>query len=551
MLLSIEIESKTIGAKQLLRDTSLQINEREKIALIGRNGVGKSTLLHMLDGSDTEFIGTRNVKRGIHVLSTRQEHSDMGERSALEYILSELPHYSELKHAVETLPATMGDDMAQIERYSQALEQFAELNFYSIEDKVISELERYQISPELSRGPLSRLSGGQKRFVELVKIAEAEAELVLIDEPTNHMDYVAKDQFIRWLKSYKQGLLLISHDRDVLKHVDKIVELKDDQLIVFSGNYDAYLAQNSSSTLSGIDQYEVAQRTLEKLQAQINSAKAKKAGSSKSPNPFIPMIRRLQKQYDELKAKTEKPSFWIDQDSMTDMSAKLTEKYDRYKAKNITLHTGGDDETQTTRLLNVQDCSLGYDSPLFSGISFQIGSGERLQLRGRNGAGKSTLLRAIIASVEGKPLASKSFAGFVEHDNRLRLGVYEQEIEPEYLDQRLGEAIEAVYHHYGKEVNHEKVAKILAQYLFNPSTDGKLFIRQLSGGQKARFQLIRMFAAEPNLLILDEPTNHLDLPSIEELEKYLASFNGAILYVSHDSYFTNKLGGEVIQIGGE
>ena len=257
------------------------------------------------------------------------------------------------------------------------------------------------------------------------------------------------------------------------------------------------------------------------------------------------------KQYAELKATVEKPSFWIDQDSVSDMSGKLAEKYDRYKTQNISLDSKKADgkEQPLTRLLDVQDVSLGYSAPLFDDITFLIGTGERVQIRGRNGAGKSTLLKTIIATTRSEDLPATSYSGFIESDHRLRLGVYEQEIEAEFMDVPLGEAVEEVYHRLGIEINHEKVARILSQYLFHPAQDAKLPIQRLSGGQKARFQLIRMFAHNPNLLILDEPTNHLDLPSIEELEKYLVGFAGAILYVSHDSYFTDKLGGKTIQIG--
>ncbi len=178
-----------------------------------------------------------------------------------------------------------------------------------------------------------------------------------------------------------------------------------------------------------------------------------------------------------------------------------------------------------------------------------MGSGERVQIRGRNGAGKSTLLKTIIATTRAQELPAKSFSGFIEFDHRLRLGVYEQEIEAEFMDVPLGDAVIQVYRKLNIDINHEKVARILSQYLFHPTGDARLMINQLSGGQKARFQLIRMFAHEPNILILDEPTNHLDLPSIEELEKYLVNYQGAILYVSHDSYFTDKLGGKTIQIG--
>lgn len=550
MIADINIVEKSFGPKSLYKNIRFSVDDGEKIGVIGRNGVGKSTLFGILVGTDKDFTGDVVYKRGTSVVATAQEHHDLQDITVLQYVLAGLPEYAELSRVIETYPETMGDNLRMITEYTEALQRFDDKGFYQIEEQIERELDAFQLEGVAHRA-FSTLSGGQKRLVEVVKVMHSDAHLALIDEPTNHMDYVAKDQFIRWLKGYDRSVVLISHDRDVLKYVDKIIELKDSKLFTYPGNYDAYLAQNSTSTLSGIDQYEVAQRTLEKLHAQIVSARAKKASSSKNPNPFVPMERRLMKQYAELKATVEKPSFWIDQDSVSDMSGKLAEKYDRYKTKNISLESGKADGKQPplTHLLDVQNVSLGYSAPLFNDITFLIGSGERVQIRGRNGAGKSTLLKTIIATTRGADLPATSFSGFVEFDHRLRLGVYEQEIEAEFMDVPLSDAVLQVYHKLGIEINHEKVARILSQYLFNPTGDGRLKINQLSGGQKARFQLIRMFAHEPNLLILDEPTNHLDLPSIEELEKYLVNYHGAILYVSHDSYFTDKLGGKTIQIG--
>jgi ATP-binding cassette, subfamily F, member 3 len=531
MLLSANITNKTIGAKPLLVGLHLTIQQGEKVALIGRNGVGKTTLFRMLAGEDPQFDGEIQMRRGTSVIMTAQEHTEHHNESCLEYIVGSLPEYTKLKHIIDEYPASMGRDMAKISAYTDALNRFGELGYHDIEEKVIS-----------------ALAGGQKRFVELVKVTQAQADLALIDEPTNHMDYVAKAAFIDWLGSAPGTVIVITHDRDVLHHVNRIMELKDHGATSFDGDYDAYLKQNSVATVTQIGQYEIAQRTLENLHKQIMSARAKKASSTTTPNPFIPLERRLQRQYDELKARMVRPSFWVDQKSVAQLDRKVVAKYDRYKDRNI--HLRNLDAGQSYRkLLVVQNLSLAYDEPLFSDVSFDLAPGERLQIRGRNGAGKTTLIKAVRAALGDGQSPARVLTGEITHDPKLKLGVYEQEPDARYMKMTLGEAVMDVYHKHDVTVNEQKVRQVLADYLFDPTVNYRLTIDRLSGGQRARFQLISMLCHQPNLLILDEPTNHLDLPSIEELEKALGNYTGAVLYVSHDSYFDKALGGRVIQLG--
>lgn len=547
MILQANIAEKSMGSKLLLKDLSLALQENQKIAIIGRNGVGKSTLLSLLDGSDDEFIGEVNVKKGAVVLSTRQEHADVGEMTVLEYILSELPNYTHLKHTIESYPNLKDPTELQLNEYSEAIEKFGQLDYYRAEDKVLIELERYQIDSDKANALLKTLSGGQKRFVELVKIAESHVDLALIDEPTNHMDYIAKAEFIAWLNAAKCAVVLVSHDRDVLAGVDMIIEIKDQRADVFQGNYDAYLKQNSHSTLQGIDQYEIQLKTLDNLKKQLQEASRKKAGTSKNPNPFIPIIRRFEKEIEKLEATITKPSFWIDQDSMEGQQSRVVEKYDKYKARNINVKTE-ESAKHHQALLQIHDLSLGYKTPLFDGISFGLSTGDRAEIRGRNGAGKSTLVKAILDFTAGQELQCQSYEGYIEAFPALKIGYYEQEISVELLSLTLADAIERVYHDADQAISHQNLMSLAHQYLFEPDRDLKLTLKNLSGGQKARFQLIKMLCSEPNMLILDEPTNHLDLPSIEELEKALLNYTGAILYVSHDNYFRDKLKGEIIEL---
>ncbi len=546
MLLTIDIEAKTIGNKELLRNLRFSVEPREKVAVIGRNGVGKTTLFKILAGKDTDYAGELQLKRGIRLVSTEQEHHDVGQESVLEYILHNLNEYTHLKHIIDTLPATMGENLRKIETYTNALERFSDLNYYTIENEIMRSLNDYQISESMAVSPMAQLSGGQKRFVELVRVEHADADIALIDEPTNHMDYVAKAIFIEWLKAVKQTVLVISHDRDVLKWVDKIIEIKDGRSVVFSGNYEAYLKQNTTSTAASIHDYQIGLKTLDNLHKKILWARARKPswhGTADQRNPFVVMERRLQKEYDEIKTAMVKPNFWIDRESAEGLTKKVSENYTKFKAKNIRIQKA-DADKHARELVRVESLQLGYtEKSLFEPLSFHMQHGERLHLIGRNGAGKTTLVRALVAASRGESSATIR-AGSIVCDPKLRLSVYEQEVTSDFMDKTLSEAIEKVYDDLELAVNDELVKRVMSDYLFDPYQDGQLTIRQLSGGQKARLQIIKMLANNPNLLILDEPTNHLDLPSIEELENALMDYHGALLYVSHDSYFANNIGGE-------
>lgn len=550
MIADITVTEKSFGDKQLYKELRFSVQDGEKIGLIGRNGIGKSTLFGILAGTDTDYTGDITYRKGLVVIATRQEHLEFEATPVLEYILGDLPEFAHLKHIIDTYPDTMGDDMNKIEEFTNALQRFDDLGYYTVEESIIRELGNFQIVETKARGPLGNLSGGQKRLAEVVKIMHAKADLALIDEPTNHMDYIAKQQFVEWFKAAREAVLVITHDRDVLHEVDKIVEIKDGRAHVFEGNYDAYLKQNSTSTVTKMHSYEVAQRTLANLHKQIQSARAKKASTGKTPNPFIPLLNRLEKEYKELQASIEKPSIWVDRQSLEQMNDKVLASYDKYKSKNIRIAGMENTETSSSRLLVGADkVSLGYNNkPLFEGLSFQLREGERIELRGRNGAGKTTLIKAIL-SIAARLHSKTLIAGNLLVEPETSIGIYEQEVSEKYMDTELLHVVEQMYQEKGLSITEQKVMQLLSDYLFNPSQDGKLTVRNLSGGQKARLQLISMLAANPQLLILDEPTNHLDLPSIEKLEDALSDYGGAVLYVSHDGYFRDAVGGEVLHIG--
>ena len=552
MIADIHITEKSFGDKTLMKDVKFSVDDGEKVGVVGRNGVGKSTLFGILAGTDNDYTGEVVFRRGITIATTAQEHHGLGEQTVMAYILSGLPEYPELKKIIDEYPLTMGDNMRKIEEYTQALERFDQKGFYQVEEKIERELSNFQLEGFGNR-KISSLSGGQKRLVEIVKIMHSEAHLALIDEPTNHMDYVAKQQFIDWMNSQPhQAMLIITHDRDVLGQVDRIVEIKDGQAVSYRGNYDAYLKQNAQATTAGMNNFEQIEKRIVNLKQKVLDYQRLK---EKSRNPgTIQKFKRLENEaraeLEEL-SEMEKPTFWIDKESVGQLDYKSAERYGKFKSRNIRLSMKDASSRSQHVLVRAENVAVGISERiLFEDVNIDLREGEAIEIRGRNGAGKTTLIRMILASGKSFDGGPVLYSGDIFLDPQVRIGVYEQEIDERYLSDPLEKAIEKLYMSRDLSISDTKIRQLLADYLFTDA-DRMTPLARLSGGQKARFQIIAMLANDPQLLVLDEPTNHLDLPSIEELETALVKYSGAILYVSHDNYFREKLGGKVVQIGAE
>lgn len=545
MILSVEITEKSFGNKQLLQNVKFSIDEGEKVGLIGRNGIGKSTLFGILLGRDQDFSGEVIFRKGSVVASTQQEYSSVGEQTVLDFILNDLPEYAHLSKLLRELPEKMGENMTLIEKYTDALNRFQEKNFHFIEDKIKAELRDFGLGGFENR-QMKTLSGGQKRLVDTIKIIHSKADLALVDEPTNFMDSHAKNRFLSWMKNSHEAVLVITHDRDVLSKVDRIIEIRDGKTYIFKGNYDDYLRANMFSTTNQIQDFESIQRRIANLKDKVREYQRMKE-KARDPSTIQRFKRLENKSREELASleEIEKPSFWIDQENVENLDFKAAKSYQKFKAKNVKIGIKNEETRSVRSLVRAENLALGYGSLedalenkngakiLFENVNFDLKVGGILEIFGRNGVGKTSLIKTIFGAENEK---AEIYDGKIFLDESARVGIYSQEIGSEFFEMNLKDAIEKIYLDQNISITEEKIYRILHQYLFS-TEDFETPIRELSGGQKARFQLIKMLSNEPQILILDEPTSHLDLPSIEELERALKNYSGAIIFVSHDDYF--------------
>jgi ATPase subunit of ABC transporter with duplicated ATPase domains len=551
MLISVNVTEKSFGSKILYNQLEFDIQEGEKIGLIGRNGIGKSTLINLIGGTDTDFQGEIKRKSGTIMVTSRQEHHEYDKMSALDYIQGDLPEFAKLHHIITTYPDQIHDNKHKLQVYTDAIERFSTLGYFEVEEELAKSFNEYQLDRSKLETKLGDLSGGEKRMVELIKVQRSRGDIALIDEPTNHMDYIAKKAFIKWMTQTKEAILVITHDRDVLGVVDRLIEIRDGRAYAFKGNYDQYLRINKNQTTSQVNEFDLTQRRIVNLKDDVIRFRRFK---EKSRDPgTIKRFKRLEQnaEVELLKLKDiAKPSIWIDRESAGELNPKMAVAYTKYKSKNIILDTKGQSEGSSRLLVKVVNLSLGYnETPLFKDMTFSVHEGERVRLHGRNGAGKTTLVKTIMARLNELPVEATIFNGSVVAEPEIKVGHYEQEIDAKYLDMTLASAIEAVADEQDVRVNDQRIKQLMSNYLFNPAVDGSTRINKLSGGQKARFQVIKMLINEPQILILDEVTNHLDLPSIEELEDAMEKYSGAIIYISHDSYFANHLKGKTVIVG--
>lgn len=516
------------GVQTVLDGVSWEIQAGQKIGLVGPNGAGKSTLLRIIAREirpDDGFV-FRHKKTRIGYLA--QEPALDPARTVWKEALSAAADLMRVEAELRRLETRMADpkihrDETALERmlaaYTRAQAEFERLDGYSHESRVREALHTLGFAESEFNQAVSTLSGGQKKLLGLAKLLSAGADLLLLDEPDNHLDLKGKAYLERFIASFPGTVVIVSHDRYLLdKTVERIVEVEDRRLTIYGGNYSVYAVEKQLRQLRQQQRYEAQQKEVARIEAAIarfehwasvvvNERHARQARSRRK------MLERMDR--------IEKPTL---------ERRRMGLELDGWRGSKKVLEIVNLDKT-----FSATHGSTGDGQIVLAGLNLLIWHGERVGLLGPNGAGKSVLLRCILDQEEPT-------GGEVKIGPSVRIGYYAQEQETLDPNKTLIEEIRQV-----KPMYEEQAVRFLGRFLF-PYQMVRRRVRDLSGGEQSRMQLAKLMLSEANFLLLDEPTNNLDLPSCEVLENTLDDFEGTVLVVSHDRYFLDRVVERIVEL---
>lgn len=505
---------KTYGEKDLFDQISFLIHEKDRIGLIGTNGTGKTSLLNIIAGIDSGDGDRQTVfyptDYRIGYLSQAAEFSD--ELTVLQAVFQGNSPLIQTVRAYEEALIELGkngEDPNVQKRYAKAEEQMNKEDAWTTDTNAKIILQKLGIS-ELDK-KINTLSGGQKKRVSLAQVLIDEPDLLLLDEPTNHLDYQAIEWLENYLKQYRGALLMVTHDRYFLDRVaNRIFELSFGKLYEYKGNYEAYVLEKAERDRVEVEQEEKRKRLYKQELAWM------RAGVQARGTKQQARINR----FEDLKENL----YQVNQEDDLELNL-ATQRLGK-------------------KVLEIKDGSYRInDQTLLEHLDLLIQSRERLGITGKNGAGKSTLLNILASRI---PLDS----GTISIGETVRLAYYTQENEEMAPDKRmiayLQEAAEEAKTADGSQIG---VAELLERFLFPRFMHGTL-IGKLSGGEKRRLFLLKLLIQQPNVLLLDEPTNDLDIATLTILEDYFRSFPGAVITVSHDRYFLDKVADKLLVFQG-
>ncbi|EOO23517.1 ABC transporter ATP-binding protein uup [Bacillus cereus BAG1X2-3] len=519
ILLQVNGLSKLYGAETILANIKLEVQTKDRIALVGRNGAGKSTLLKIIAGELShdggEIIKPKDVSIGYLAQNTGLETS----LTIWDEMLTVFTHLQQMETKLRRLEQEMGkeENFSNEAIYERLLADYDQLQLnykdqggYQYEADIRSILSGLGFPVETHQTTISTLSGGQKTRLALGKLLLTKPDLLILDEPTNHLDI----ETLTWLEQYLQGypgaILIVSHDRYFLdKLVTQVYEISNKESRRFVGNYSKYLDLKSALYEQEMKRYEKQQDEIAKLEdfVQKNIARASTTKRAQSRRKQLDRMELLTRPLGDSKS----ASFHFD----------------------IEKQSGND-------VLQVKDATIGYDEdPIIENVTMRLTRGDSVALVGPNGIGKSTLLKSIVNKL---PLLN----GDVSFGSNVSVGYYDQEQANLTSSKRV---LNELWDEYPLQPEKE-IRTILGNFLFT-GDDVLKPVSSLSGGQKARLALAKLMMQKSNLLILDEPTNHLDLNSKEILENALIDYPGTLLFVSHDRYFINRVTTTVVELSTE
>jgi ATP-binding cassette subfamily F protein 3 len=508
MLLRLDDVYKSYAATEVLRAVTFQINPRERVGLVGRNGAGKTTIFRLVTGQEETDRGEVVLLRGLRIGLLEQQPTFEGELSVRDEALSVFTEIRAMEEEMTRLEHAMSD--AKDGALDEAMHSYSDLRHayefaggFSYHARAEAVLAGLGFSDDELDKPAEQLSGGQKGRLALAKLLLSEPDVLLLDEPTNHLDVNAVEWLEDFLSEYKSAFVIISHDRFLLdRTATKIIELDGGRATVYPGNYSAYTRQREERRLVQAREYEEQQeliaRTEDFIRRNIAGQKTKQAKSRRK------MLERIER-----------------------VEAVRDERVGDFRLHGVA-RTGDN-------VLAVADLSIGYDKgALATGISFLLRRGERLGIIGPNGSGKTTFLKTVLGEIQ-------SISGGLTWGANVNIEYFDQELSSLDLGSTVIEEIAAV----APRATPGELRSYLAKFLFT-GDDILKPVAALSGGEQSRLALAKLIYSRANVLVMDEPTNHLDIPSREALEAALAQFPGTIITVSHDRYFLDKLATEIL-----
>lgn len=522
--LSLNNIEKTFGFKKILNGFDLELKTGERVALIGPNGSGKTTIFNMITGNETPTAGQISIRKGATVgfLSQMPPKCD-AEATVREIIVQGkaklLEVESKLRKLEDKLVKCDPDQMDDLlKSYGQLQEAFENMGGYQLESDINKVCGGFKISDEMMNRKFATLSGGEKTIVSFAKLILSEPTILLLDEPTNHLDISTLEWLEEYLKNYKGSILISSHDRYFLDQVtNKTILIDRGKSEVFFGNYSYYLEENERRIMAEFEDFKDQQKQIAAMKASIK--KLQEFGRLAFPGgeAFFKRAASIQKRLDKLEL-LDKPE----------------EKKDIPLDFQISKRSGKD-------VLIIEDlCAMIGNKVLFDGANMHITFGNKDCLMGKNGSGKSTLIKMILEQSDAELLG-----GEIKLGSNVLIGYLPQEISFENEDATI---LETARQFYDGTETHLRAS--LAKFLFYEDNVFKK-VKNLSGGEKVRLKLFELIQKNANFLILDEPTNHIDIDTREMLEEALKEYNGTLLFVSHDRYFINKLAQNTMEINEE
>lgn len=498
----------TFGNNTILEEINFTINKSDRIAIVGRNGSGKTSLLKSLVDNDMlesgiGFDDLRIVKIGKPSIGYQEQHAFSNlDVTLLDEILKVYKDITNLENKIKKLEDKMISNATSetILEYTDCIERYKLIGGYSYKKEYEVALNKFGFSSEDKMKKLSEFSGGQRTKISFLKLLLSKPDILLLDEPTNHLDIVTVEWLEEYLSNYPKALVVISHDRMFLdKIVNKVYEIEYATLTLYKGNYSSYELQKKLNYEKQLADYEFQQKEIKRLQDIADRFRYKPSKASMA----MSKLRKIEQMTIIDKPEHADTRNW-----------KFLLKVDDYSSNNV---------------LSVKDLVIGYKNIPLSKVSFNLYKGQKLAIIGENGKGKSTLIKTLMGII---PKISGKFT-------------YGYNVNKEYFDQQMeflndeNTVFDEYLHSFPTE-DPQQIRNILGTFLFSGEDVFKK-IKVLSGGEKVRLQLCKILRKSPNLLILDEPTNHLDIFSKEKLETLLTEYNGTVLFVSHDRYFINKV----------